>query len=214
MYAIKDTLGAISTSYGSPRANTCSGTTSANCFVKQTFTSTSCPSGSPISLCTTGQTVITGSSNAVDFSSQNGWYVDYPQSGERSNTDPLLVLGTLLFTTNIPDTTACTAGGYSFLYFLDYTTGGVLKTSSNSIVGTKLGNSLATRPIAVHLPNGSIVVEIVMTLPEVTTTSSSSSTSCIGGDCINASAKTGTPPPPVGVGVPRKASWREIIIDQ
>lgn len=224
MYAIKDTLLAT-TSYGSPRATTCATPTTStptppNCFVKQTYTSTTCPKGTRTSVCTTGQKVTTTTSKPVTFATQYGWYADYPTAGERSNTDPILVLGNLLFTTNIPDTTACTAGGYSFLYFVDYRDGSSVSTSPSNIAGVQLGNSLATRPVVVHLPNGSIVVEIMMAAPAGNSASGSgsgsgsgtgSSQGCIGGDCDAPPPVTETPPLGTASGNPRRASWRELI---
>lgn len=145
-YAIKDKLGIVS--YGNPRTS--------GGFVQQTMTSTTCPAGTPANICSAGQDVRTGSSNAVDFSSDNGWYIDLIDSGERDNTDPTLALGTILFNTSIPNSTACTVGGYGYRYFLDYATGKPV-TTAGSVGGAKLGNALPTRGVAVRLPNNTIV---------------------------------------------------------
>jgi Tfp pilus tip-associated adhesin PilY1 len=127
------------------------------------------------------------------------------------------VLGSLLFTTNTPDTTACTAGGYSSLYFLDYATGAAVSSSSNNIVGQSLGNSLATRPVVVLLPNGSIVVEIMMAAPVISGNGVGTPDGmqpCIGGDCWQAKPQDQTPPLDPPAATPRRSSWREIIIDR
>lgn len=137
-YAIKDPLNA--TSYGDVRTNTA--------LVKQTLTTT-------IDAVTGGK-IRTGSNNAVNFATNIGWYVDLPDSGERINTDPVLGLGTLTFTTNVPNSNACTVGGYSWLYFFDYRNGTPVATSGNGMVAERLGNSLATRPILVRLPNNTV----------------------------------------------------------
>ena len=68
--------------------------------------------------------------NPVDFSSGRGWYVDFPDGGsggvgsERVNIDSKLVQGTLLVPTIVPSSTVCSPGGYGWLNFLDYETGG------------------------------------------------------------------------------------------
>ncbi len=64
-----------------------------------------------------------GSSNPVP-SSARGWYVDLPDNGERQNVASELVSGVLIVPTTVPTTTACEPGGYSWLNFLDYRTGG------------------------------------------------------------------------------------------
>lgn len=48
----------------------------------------------------------TATSNEVNTSTQYGWYVDLPDSGERSVYDPTLFNGNIVFTTLIPSPTA------------------------------------------------------------------------------------------------------------
>ncbi|MHB0926278.1 MAG: hypothetical protein ACYC1F_07230, partial [Gallionellaceae bacterium] len=105
-------------------------------------------------------------------------------------TDPTLSLGTLGFTTNVPNTDTCTVGGYSYRYFFDYKTGGAISPSTTGVVGAKLGNALATRPVYVRLPNG-VVVELTRLSTGVTATSQV----------------------PIGSGsaATRRTSWRELI---
>jgi type IV pilus assembly protein PilY1 len=148
IYAIKDNLSAA-TGYGNPR-------NSAG-FVRQTLTRATCPDNSAATTCTPQQQVMTGTNATVDMNSDNGWYVDLPTSGERASSDPQLALGTLSFTTNIPDATPCTAGGYSNIYFFDYRSGAPVSTSSNAVAGKQLGNSLATRPVFARLPNNNVI---------------------------------------------------------
>lgn len=64
--------------------------------------------------------------NAVDFSTGRGWYVDFPDRGERVNIDSKLVLGTLLVPTIVPSNTVCAPGGFGWLNFFDYKTGGAI----------------------------------------------------------------------------------------
>jgi Tfp pilus tip-associated adhesin PilY1 len=66
------------------------------------------------------------SSNAVNFYSGRGWYFDFPDSGERTNIDTKLVQGTLLIPSIVPTNSACSPGGYGWLNFVDYKTGGAI----------------------------------------------------------------------------------------
>ena len=182
-YAIKDGLG--STALTNPRA-------SGSRFIPQVETSTTCPPGTSTSICNTGQSVRTSTSDPVNFNTDNGWYIDFPNSGERANTDPTLALGTIAFNTNIPNSSACTVGGNSFRYFLDYCTGAPVSTAG-SVVAVSLGNALATRPVIVRLPNNTIV-ELTQLSDGTTVTSNV----------------------PIGAGgiVTRRVSWRELVNDQ
>ena len=74
----------------------------------------------------TGNTIRQGSYNPVNFdapSYDRGWYVDFPESGERVNIDGKLLLGTLLVPTIVPKSTFCSPGGHGWLNYFDYTDG-------------------------------------------------------------------------------------------
>lgn len=220
MYGIKDPLSTASTPataiYANPRSTTCTAGVTTNCFVQQTYTSTTCPAGSPGNICSTGETVRTNSNaQGVNMATQYGWYADFPDSGERNNTDPALALGILGFTTNVPQSSACTVGGYSFVYFVDYRTGGPLSTSPTGVVGTKLGNSIATRPVFVKLPNGSVEM-LIMTSDAGSNSGSTpppaSSSECVGDECSNTvPPEVFVPPQPTASTATRRTSWRELI---
>ena len=87
----------------------------------------------------------TGSNNSVDFSTGRGWYIDLgsiPEDeedqefvGERVNIDMQLVQGMLIFGTTVPSNTVCSPGGYGYLNFVNYETGGYL--SETHIVSTR-----------------------------------------------------------------------------
>ncbi|HEY0847552.1 MAG TPA: PilC/PilY family type IV pilus protein [Noviherbaspirillum sp.] len=62
--------------------------------------------------------------NDVDWTTKYGWYVNLPDTGERVNVDPQLYFGTLVIASTVPTASACQPGGYSWLYQLDYKTGG------------------------------------------------------------------------------------------
>lgn len=181
MYAIKDSMG--STSLGNPHD-------AASKFVQQVQTNTLCPTGTPTHICRTGEIVRTTTNNAVDFSTRNGWYVDFPDPGERDNTDPVLQLGTLVFNTNVPNVSACTAGGYSYTWFLDYKTGGAVSSSTTGVSARRLGSALATRPTVVRLPNNTVVA-----LTRLSDSSTTTSDVAIGSGATNT----------------RRVSWRELI---
>lgn len=182
IYAIKDTLG--TSTYGNPR--------SSSDFIKQSLTVTTCPVGTLTSICTTGQSVRTSTSLAVNLETKSGWYVDLPDSGERANTDPQLALGTLVVSTNVPNASACNIGGYSFLYFFDYATGGAVASSTTKVSGISLGNALSTRPVVVKLPNNKV---ISITQPS--------------------SGPPGQKATPVGfqINPTRRVSWRELVTE-
>ena len=182
-YAVKDALD--SASLANPRA------TGSN-FVEQTLTAVPCPAAAvSAGRCSSGETVRTVSSNAVNFASNNGWYIDLPDAGERSNVDPSLALGTLSFNTNVPNASVCTAGGYSYSNFVDYRTGSAVSTAVG-VVSRKLGNALATRGVFVRLPNNTVVQ--LTRLSDGTTVTS---------------------PVPIGAGAgtTRRVSWRELIVE-
>lgn len=79
------------------------------------------------------------SSNSVDWTSKRGWYIDLlqppvdllqppeaTQQGERSVIMPVLNFGRIIFTTLIPSTDPCEAGGRNWLMLLDAETGGMM----------------------------------------------------------------------------------------
>ena len=76
--------------------------------------------------------------------STDGWVVDLPDSGERVNVDMRLARGTLVFASNVPSNNACTTGGYSWLNFLNFSSGLAVTTSANLSVSVQSSNSLAT----------------------------------------------------------------------
>jgi len=73
--------------------------------------------------------------------------------------DPVVVYGTLVFTSNMPSAVACSSGSY--LYAVDVNTGGQVAASNFAPGETKWtgkfsAQSLATRPVVIVLPNGQI----------------------------------------------------------
>lgn len=211
MYAIKDNLG--STTYGNPR-------TLGSNFVAQTMVGATCGENSG-EACTAGESIRKiNTSASVNWTTQNGWYLDFLTAGERSNTDPTLALGTLVFTTNTPNNASALPCGddisdttASWFYSLDYLTGGPV-TNSGGVVATSLGNVIATRPVLIRLPDGTVLALI--------RTSGGASSSTGGGGSGGAAAgyfpggkedgKTLVKKPPINItsGGSRRVSWREI----
>lgn len=146
-------------------------------------------------LTTSGDTR-TASINAVDWVTKIGWYIDLPSTGERANTDPALIAGRVGFTTNIPKDDACTFGGSSWFYTLDYLTGGALP---GLVSGQFLGNALATRVnfvVGGDAGDGSaskVYAKIVLST---------------GGE-VTKSVDTSS-----GAGSVRRILWRELITDR
>ncbi len=64
-----------------------------------------------------------------------GWFIDFPESGERSISEPLLRAGRVIFVTMSPSGDACSTGGESWLMELDAYHGSRLNTSPFDLDG-------------------------------------------------------------------------------
>ena len=127
LYAIKDN----GTAWGNPRT--------VGSFVPKT-----------VSTINATRRAVTGGS--VNWATESGWYVDFPSTGERVNIDLNLTLGTLVVTTNIPNTNACTAGGDSWIYQLNYRDGQKITTASEAALARP--GTLTVGNAIVRLPSG------------------------------------------------------------
>lgn len=139
---------------------------------------------------TTSGSTRTVTNNALDFTTDKGWYVDLPDTGERINADSALALGALVFTSNTPSSTICVPGGSSWLYFLNYMTGGKIENSTVTWSGTSLGQVLASRPVLIQLPSGKVVVLVRKS---------------------DATTQEQDVPLPVTTSSGRRVSWRELV---
>jgi type IV pilus assembly protein PilY1 len=131
------------------------------------------------------------STNVVDYKTKKGWYIDLPGTGERINTPPALGAGALVFTTNVPNVDLCAMGGSSNTIKVDYKTGGYLPeslTPSSSFFGA----SMASAPMLMRLPDGSIVA--------------------VSKACGNCPLITTPVLPPRATGVTKRKSWRELVL--
>jgi type IV pilus assembly protein PilY1 len=86
-----------------------------------------------------------------------GWRLDLPDSGERANVDPQLQLGTFVVATNVPSLDSCTAGGISYLNFLDYQTGSFVPGATGNMASQAIGSSLTVGINVIMLPGGKVI---------------------------------------------------------
>lgn len=70
------------------------------------------------------ETVRTVSDATIDWSTQKGWYLDLPTTGEGVVSNPILRGGRLIFVTTIPSLSKCKAGGDSWLMEIAADNGG------------------------------------------------------------------------------------------
>ena len=185
-YAIKDTLGApnlggVGQETWNPRTDkaTIDGVANTNLFVLHKLIATKTDGSQITAVDTSGNTVdargiCTGANSKIDASTNEcideegeteidwavygGWRIDFPDLGERMNVDMNLTFGTLTFASNVPASSACTTGGYSWVNFVDFNTG--LGVDGDSIVSVKSPNAL-TVGINVLYVNGRLVANTV-----------------------------------------------------
>jgi type IV pilus assembly protein PilY1 len=106
---------------------------------------------------TDGEVTRTGKCSVTDGCPQkDGWFADWPDTGERVNVDVKLQLGTLTVLTNVPQNTECNIGGYSYINFFNYASGLPI-TGDGGELGSKLADSLAVGLNIVRLPDGRTV---------------------------------------------------------
>lgn len=99
----------------------------------------------------------TATSNPVNWNTGRGWYVDLPDSGERVNVDMTLVQGTLIAPSIVPSNTVCSPGGYGWLNYFDYETGGYV--DSTHVVSSYFSSPIVG--VNVIYINGKPVIEVV-----------------------------------------------------
>jgi type IV pilus assembly protein PilY1 len=132
------------------------------------------------------------STNDVNWTTGNGWYIDLPVSGERVNVDPSLQIGTLVIASNAPTSGDCSVGGVGYLNYFDYLTGRAVVTSTGLVASYKVPGSLIVGTNTVKLPGNKLVT--------ITTTAD------------NQQLSFETPISLAGAGG-KRISWREVIVD-
>lgn len=175
------------------------GTVGANSHATQTQTmyvlvddTSSNPTITPLRSNLVQQSVTTGgvfTTSQVNYTTQKGWYIDLPTSGERINTDPAIGLTTLVFTTNVPNSNPCTPGGTSYLYAMDYAYEQGRSTPYVTASRTALGDGLGSRPVLVKTTTGQLKALVRKS---------------------DASTVTTTIPTPSGSATTKRVSWREL----
>ena len=63
-------------------------------------------------------------SNTVDYSTADGWFMELPETGERLVTDPVIRGDNVFFNTTTPNSSPCDSGGSSWLMVADWLSGG------------------------------------------------------------------------------------------
>jgi len=89
--------------------------------------------------------------------STEGWFVDWPDTGERVNVDMKLQLGAVVVASNVPANTACEPGGYSYINAFNFTTG-LSAAGAGEPVGKLFSSALAVGISIIRLPDGKVVV--------------------------------------------------------
>lgn len=140
----------------------------------------------------------TVTNNAVDWSTQNGWYVDLIGSGERVNVDMQVIFQTLNVASNTPNNDACTAGGSSYLYHFNLNTGSAPIGSTDGVVGTWLGGTM-------------VVGMSYLTLQQSGGDAGSGRTITVIVDNRGVPRTDDVPPPPPPPATGRRTSWRELV---
>ncbi len=135
---------------------------------------------------------------AVDWSTRDGWKVDFIGTGERVNVDMQVIFQTLNVATNTPNNDACTAGGSSYLYHFDLNTGSAPVGSTNGEVGTWLGGTL-------------VVGMSYLTLQGADGTAGTGRTITVIVDNRGVPRVDDVPPPPPPPATGRRTSWRELV---
>ena len=92
----------------------------------------------------------------IQCNSTSGWFVNLPDAGERVNVEMKLRSGTLIVGSNVPQISACTTGGYSWLNYLNFSTGLAVNTSPNLSVSEYTASSLIVGLTVVKLPSGTV----------------------------------------------------------
>ena len=121
-----------------------------------------------------------------------GWVLDLPEAGERVNVEMKLVLGALVFASNVPEEVPCSVGGHSWFNQVDFRTGAPIP---GAVTSEYLSDSLNVGFNVLQLP-----LQVGQQNPTYTGLFRQSK--------ANNTNRTITPPEPVSPG--KRISWREI----
>lgn len=98
----------------------------------------------------------------ADIGNNDGWYIDLPLSGDRVTEPAAVVAGSVFFTTYIPSSEVCEAGGHSWLYRVAFDDGSVPDDGEeDGFDGNRridMGEGISSRPV-VDIINESVIVQ-------------------------------------------------------
>jgi type IV pilus assembly protein PilY1 len=174
VYGMRDTLAIGATLYPAPR------TSFAPMRVTQTGTGA------------TAVRTIACSGSPSDCGRTDGWVLDLAEAGERVNVEMKLVLGALVFASNVPEQVPCSIGGHSWFNQIDFRSGAPIPGATTS---EYLADSLNVGFTVLQLPPPAGV-----TNPTYTGVFRQGKATTVN--------KNITPPEPGPVG--KRISWREI----
>jgi type IV pilus assembly protein PilY1 len=126
----------------------------------------------------------------VDWSKKIGWGINLPTSKERVAIDMNLQYSTLAVISHIPEGTACSPAGKSWVYFLNVKDGAT--SAEDAVVGTQISSGLGTGTTWLDLGNGN-------------------STVLVPDDKMGIHSLVPTIPPGDMSGTVKRTSWRELI---
>ncbi len=107
-------------------------------------------------------TLVDQSGDIEDIGDADGWYMDLPLSGDRITEPAAVVAGSVFFTTYMPSSEVCEAGGHSWLYRVSFDDGSVPDDGEeDGFDGERridMGEGIASRPV-VDIINESVIVQ-------------------------------------------------------
>ncbi len=108
---------------------------------------------------TTNANKRTVTNNPVNFTADRGWYVNFPDPGERVNVNPLLAWGVLVAPTIVPTPSVCSPGGYGWLNYFNYKTGGTAPGAAGNLAGQRFDSPIVgVTPVKKSDGKGDILV--------------------------------------------------------
>ena len=128
----------------------------------------------------------------------DGWVIDLPDGGERVNIDMKLVVSTLVFASNVPQSSACDAGGYSWFNQVDFATG-------ETVGGAGSGNVVSTRIVDGLIVGFGVIKDTSGKYQANIRTTGDGDSTLLCPDCKTKEVKVDVLPPSG-----KRISWREI----
>jgi len=174
VYGFRDTLAMVGPLYPTPR------TSFRPMLVSQVGTGA------------TAVRTIACSGSPGDCGRTDGWVLDLAETGERVNVEMKLVLGALVFASNVPEEVPCSVGGHSWFNQIDF----------------RLGAPIPGTTTSEYLADSLNVGFTVLELPPPSGSSNPTYTGVFRQSRATNVNRRITPPEPVPVG--HRISWREI----